>query len=61
MITRKQAILRDVVDALDAVHVARGDRMDRGQVARVPLGLEPRAERCEHHIRAAQRQTTRTP
>ena len=37
--------LRDVVDALDAVHVAGGDRVERGQVARMARRGEALADR----------------
>jgi hypothetical protein len=55
MIVDKAPVLRDVVDPLHAIHVARRDGVQRGQVARMPLGLEPCADGGQHRIRAAQR------
>ena len=54
MIVASRPVLGDVVDALDAVHVAGGDRMQRRQVARVALGVEARADRGQHRVRAAE-------
>ena len=54
MIVESRPVLGDVVDALDPVHVAGGDRMERGQVARVALCVEARADRGQHPVRAAE-------
>ncbi len=48
----QQAPARDVVDALDAVHVAGGDRQEEGQVARPALAGEALADRREHPVGA---------
>ena len=44
----------EVVDALDAVHVAGGDRMDGGQVRRASGGRVAGADRFEHGVGTAQ-------
>lgn len=51
---RQQPVLGQMVDPLDAIHVARRDRMQRGQVARVAFGIETGADGGQHRIRAAQ-------
>ena len=51
--------LGEMVDALDAPHVAGGDRVQRGEVARMALGVEPRADRREHRVGAAERRGRR--
>ena len=50
----EQALLGDVVDALDAVHVAGGDRVDGGQVARVAGRGEALADGGQHGVGAAE-------
>ena len=46
--------LGEVIDALDAPHVAGGDRMQGGDVARMPLGVEARADRRQRRIGTAE-------
>ena len=50
----EQALLRQVVDALDAVHVAGGDRVDGGEVAGVAGAGEALADGGEHRVGAAE-------
>ena len=50
----QQAGLGQMVDALDAPHVAGGDGVQRGQVARMTLRLEARADGGEHRVRTAE-------
>ena len=51
---RQQARLRDVIDALDAVHVAGGDRMQHGQPPRLAFVIEALAERPQHLVGTAE-------
>ena len=44
----------EVIDAADAVHVARGDRVQSREVARVAFGGEACAERLQHLVGTAQ-------
>ena len=44
----------EVVDALDGVHVAGGDGVKRGQVARTAGLVEARADRLEYGVRTAE-------
>ena len=50
----EQTFLGKVVDALDAVHVAGGDRVQRRQPPRMPGTLEAAANGREHGIRTAE-------
>lgn len=50
MVRGQQPRLGDVVDALDAVEIARRDRQHHGQSARMLLGLEPRADGAQHRV-----------
>ena len=47
--------LREVVDALDAPHVARRDRMKGRHVPRMTFGLEPFSDRSQHGVGATER------
>jgi hypothetical protein len=50
----EHAGLGEVIDALDAVHVAGADGHDDGQAARPALGAEARAQRREEGVRRVQ-------
>ena len=52
---RQQPVLCQMVNALDAVHVARRDRADDGQVSGKAVPGEPRADGGQHHVRAPER------
>ena len=56
---RQQPILCDMVDALDAVHVAGCNRVQRGQSARMAGIAKPLAQGRQHLVRAAQRRRRR--
>ena len=57
---RQQARLGEMVDALDAAHVAGGDRMQRGEVARMAVGVEALADRRQHGVGTAEAARTTT-
>ena len=50
----QQARLRQMIDALDAIHVAGGYRVQRGDVARMTFGVEALADRGKHGVWAAE-------
>ena len=54
MIFFSRPFFGDVVDTLDAAHVAGGDRVQRRQIARMALAIEALADRLQHQIRAAE-------
>ena len=56
---RQQPLLRQMINPLDAIHVARRNRVQGGQAARVALGQIARANRCQHLVGAPQRRRRR--
>ena len=52
---REASRLGEMIDALDAPHVPGGDRMQGGDVARMALGVETRADRRERRIGTSER------
>ena len=53
--TRKAPGLGKVIDSLDAPHVPGGDRMQGGDIARMPLGVEARPDRRQRRVGTSER------
>jgi len=53
--TRKASGLGEVIDPLYAPHVPSGDRVQGGDIARMAVGVETRADRRERRIGASER------
>ena len=51
---RQKPVLRDMVNAFDAIHIARRDGVERGQAPWMSFGSETFAQRLQHRIGAPQ-------